>query len=211
MRLSVSVLYGRGNVQTEIGNVWKRPTLIYGQRCQNRINDTSEIVIDSSCLLRVELVQGEDLDAGLPERWHDVVPPERIDLGGEACHLMPDQLQLVAWRPAVQADLGCTGLNLLPEAGNTDHKELVDVRAQDGNEFDAFEQRARRILSFLKDAPLKRKKAEMRVEVGLRRIQMQARGYLLCGRISSFSRQTGWHKERHAPGLLFLYLSTLIL
>src|SRR4051812_35407743 len=114
MGFPIPRLDGGGDIQTEVRDMWKRAALIYGERRQNRIHNTPEIIIDSSRLLRIELVEREDLDTDLPKIRHDVVAPEPIDLGREVCYLVADQFQLLARRPSVQADFGRTGLNLLP-------------------------------------------------------------------------------------------------
>ena len=44
---------------------------------------------------------------------------------------MPDQFELFARRLAVHADLRRARLNLLPQAGDANHEELVDIRSED--------------------------------------------------------------------------------
>jgi len=42
-----------------------------------------------------------------------------------------------------RADLSGASFNLLPQPGSTDHKELINVGAQDREEFDSLEQEGR--------------------------------------------------------------------
>ena len=50
------------------------------------------------------------------------------------------------------------------EAGNTDHEEFVEVRAENGEELDAFEERVCGVVGFFEDAALEAEEAEFAVD-----------------------------------------------
>ena len=73
--------------------------------------------------------------------------------------------ELLGRRQAVGGRLGDAGLDLLLEAGDAHHEELVQVRAQDGEELDALEQRVARVARLLEHAGLELEQAELAVDV----------------------------------------------
>ncbi len=109
--------------------------------------------------MRIQLVEFEDLNVGVAQLGHQLFAPEAIDLGNDACDFVADQLELLARRSAVHADLSGPGLNLLPEAGHANHEEFVDIRPENGHELHAFEQRRSAIFGLFQHAPLKREQA----------------------------------------------------
>src|SRR5262245_7750912 len=56
------------------------------------------------------------------------------------------------------------GLHLLPDSGYPHHEKLVHVRAKDGQELQAFEQRIGIIQSLVKNAALEFEQAELPVD-----------------------------------------------
>src|SRR4051794_29046837 len=155
MRLAVAISYRCRDIQAEIRDVWERPALIHGERCQHWIDHAPEVIVDRRHLLWVELVERKNLDPGVSKGGSDVVAPEFINLGSQTGHLVTNQLQLFARRSSIQADFGGASFDLLPQSRNPNHKELIHVRAQDGKELHTFEQWARLIFRFFEDAPLK--------------------------------------------------------
>ena len=153
----------------------ERPPLVYRQRSQHWINFAPEILVDESLLLRVQVFHVDDANAGPAQFRFQFFAPQPVDFANQSGDLVPDHLELLEWRPAIDADFGSARLDLLPQARHTHHKEFVDIRPEYRDKLDPLEQRIRRILRFFEHAPLKRKQAQVRIEVKLWRIQPHRR------------------------------------
>src|SRR5208283_297269 len=89
----------------------------------------------------------------------------------ELIHFLPDDLQYFTRALAVFADFVIAVFNLLPEAGDPHHKELVHVGADDGEELYAFDQRVGGVGGFLKNPTLERDEAELPVDIEFWRVE----------------------------------------
>jgi hypothetical protein len=65
----------------------------------------------------------------------------------------------------VGAGFQAAALQLVEQARDPDHEELVEVRAEDREELDALQQRVGRILRFFQHALLEFQQAELAVDV----------------------------------------------
>ncbi len=93
-------------------------------------------------------------DAVLREGGREVVFPKRV-FGRD--HLVRDALDRVeglGWTQAVRGDVARFTLDLLFDACDANLEKLVQIRADNREELDALDERLRRILRFLEDAPV---------------------------------------------------------
>ena len=119
----------------------------------------------------VEFSVVEDEDA-LGAQLVEQPQPDLARLAHELVGPAATGVELLARRHAVGRDLGDAGLDLLPQAGHTDHEELAQVRAQDREELDALEERVGRIASLVEDALEELEQAEFAIDVeqGVRQV-----------------------------------------
>jgi len=66
---------------------------------------------------------------------------------------------------AVRRDLLYAGGDLPPDSGDPDHVELVEIRAEDREEFDALEQRVSRVERLVENTGVEREPAQFAVDV----------------------------------------------
>ena len=55
--------------------------------------------------------------------------------------------------------------HLLPQTRHADHEELVQVGAEDGQEFDPLQQRGRLVQRLFQDAPVELQPAQFAIEI----------------------------------------------
>ena len=91
--------------------------------------------------------------------------PQTLDLAA-------DGHQLRAGAHAVRAKLRNAGVELRLEAGHPDHEELIQVRADDGQEPGALQQGIGRVLGLLQHAPLEVEQGQLAIHVELRIVQV---------------------------------------
>ena len=91
--------------------------------------------------------------------------PGLAGLAHELVGLLAAGDELLGRRHAVGRQVGDAGLDLLTQAGHADHEELAEVRAQDREELDAFEQGVALVLGLFEHAALEGQHAELAVDV----------------------------------------------
>ena len=95
-----------------------------------------------------------------------------ILLGEHLADHLADAFELEARRHAVGASaVRQTGLDLLLDAADADHEEFVEVRCEDGQELEPFQQRHARIAAFLQDPTIEFEPAQVAVEIERRVVQ----------------------------------------
>jgi hypothetical protein len=72
------------------------------------------------------------------------------------------------WRHPVRRRLYDAGRDLPAQSGDTNHEELVEVRAEDGQESDALEQRRAIVERFVEHARIEREPGQLAVDERLR-------------------------------------------
>ena len=112
----------------------ERPARVEGQRREHRKNDLREVALARLQLPGVELVVGQDVDAFLGERRLQLLFQALVRGVHQALDFAADGDQLRARAHAVRAEFRDAGVQLRIEAGHADHEELVQVRADDGEE-----------------------------------------------------------------------------
>ena len=132
---------------------------IEGQRRQHRIDHLAEIRLHGAALAIGELRVIAQLDAGGFERGCNA-RARSIGVGHELLHCGADALELLG-----DAAVQHVGRGLLLQHRHADHEKLVQVREQNGEKFDALEQRIGGILRFFEHAALEGQQAQLAVQV----------------------------------------------
>ena len=73
-------------------------------------------------------------------------------IGSEFRRGTPHRSQLFRWGQPIGAGFDDAGTDLLLKARDAHHEKFVQVGANDGQEFDPFQQRIAEVLSFFQDA-----------------------------------------------------------
>jgi hypothetical protein len=107
----------------------------------------------------------QDLDAGFFERREQVIAQQLARLGHQLQGHFADFGQHPRRRGAIHRQLDYPRIHLFADAGYTHHEEFVQVRAEDGQELDPFQERVALILGFFQDAPVKLQQAQFTVNV----------------------------------------------
>jgi len=93
-------------------------------------------------------------------------------------------------RHAVGAGFLRARFDLIQQAGDADHEELVEVGAQDGKEFGAFQERIGGILGLFENTPLELEQAQLAVHIERRIVEGDG-----CRR-GNFPLCRQWHTVR---------------
>ena len=147
------------------GNQRKRVTRIEGQRRQQRKDLRPEVRRQESPRRVGELVGLENPDAVLGERRAQTVVPARGLIAHHHGRPLADGGQLLGHRHAVDRDLLEAGAPLLEQRRHTNHEEFVEVRADDGQELHALQQRMVVVERLIEDSLVELQPAQLAVAV----------------------------------------------
>ena len=86
-------------------------------------------------------------------------------------NLFPDHLKLYRRRPPVEPDLCRAGGDLLHQCRHPNHKEFVQVRPQDGKEFNSLQKRVARVGSLFQNPALEFQQTQLAINVKVGIIQ----------------------------------------
>ena len=119
-------------------------------------------------LLLGQILDAAQEDAFLLEGRQQFAAQTLVGLGEELADGGTNLLELFARRHAVGpgADVDAR-LHLLLQAADAHHEELIEIRGEDGQELEPFEQRHRRVLRFFEDAAIEFQPAQFAVDVEL--------------------------------------------
>src|SRR5580765_2905492 len=139
---------------------------IDGERCQDGEQRPPEVLVEEAALLRVQVVGPQDPDAFGGEQGLNLVEKTPVLGADQLVDARGDRGQRLARAEPVRSRGGLTHPRLSLEPGDADHEELVQVRAEDGKELDALEQRDRRVLGLLEDPAVELEPGQLPVDVG---------------------------------------------
>ncbi len=142
---------------------------IDGERREHREERRAEVALEERAPVAASssLARNEP-DSLRGQQRHEVLEEAPVLLLDEVVHRARDRGQrLGRGEPVRAAGLGVAGVHLALEPGHADHEELVEVRAEDSEELDAFEQRHRRVLRLLEHAAVELEPGQLAVDVGL--------------------------------------------
>ena len=162
--LVVGVIQRDQEVQGQIGDERKRVRRVHRERRDQRKN-VVEIVDAQRLLLR-------SAEVG-PRAQRDVVPTqelEQLEIGGpdlarERAHERHAFVDLLFGRAAVDGQVLDPGADLLLEAADPLHEELVEIGIDDRQELDALEQRRARVLGLVQNTTVEGKPGELAVQI----------------------------------------------
>ena len=129
-----------GEVVAHVGDVRERPPGVERQRREHREDLLLVVGAERGLLAGVQPRVVDDVDAGGVELGQKLRPDLARLAHDAAGALLHDRQQLLR-RVAVGRDLGHARLDLLAQAGDADHEELAEDRADDADELHALEQR----------------------------------------------------------------------
>jgi len=141
IRLQPVALQLHDDVQALVQELGKRVRGIHRNRCEHRINGLLEKLREVFPLVLRHIRVGVETEALLFEAGHDLLPPAAVLVVDHLARALADKRQDLAGREAVRPDLGRVRLPLLLEAGDPDLEKLIQIRADDAEEFQAFENR----------------------------------------------------------------------
>src|SRR4051812_2643069 len=122
------------------------------QRRQHRPYFAREEGGQMSLLFGRQIAGRDTADSEVREAGLDVVAPAPVELVHHRVGTGTDRRELLGRRQAVGRGLDDVAGELLLEASDADHEELVQVRGDDGDELEALAERHRQIARFLEHA-----------------------------------------------------------
>jgi len=137
---------------------------VHGERSENGKHFLPEELPGPCRILAGEVRYAEDMDVVLGEGGDDFIIPEGVGGVLEIVHASLDSLEDFGRREAIGADIRGATIDLLFDAGDADLEELVEVRGEDREEFDPFEQRLGAVLCFLEDPAIELQPAQFPVD-----------------------------------------------
>jgi hypothetical protein len=161
----VAVVEHDSEVHAQVGNMGKRMGCVQSERGQRGKYCSGEV--------RSKPRGGVSGDLGI---WHDVntgVTQLRQEILLPTCHVahqqrlqgVLDRQQLVFRRQSVRRGLDRSGPQLPVQPGHADHEELIQVGAEDGEEFQSFQQRMTGVERFLQHSFIETHPTEFAVDV----------------------------------------------
>ena len=146
--------------------------LIDGQRRQHGKDFAAKDVAQVLLLLLGQILDAAQKDAFLFQGGQQFAAQALIGLGNIWLTVWPDLLELFARRHAVGPGADADArLHLLLQAADAHHEEFIEIRGENGQELDPFQQRHRRILGLLQDPAIELQPAQLAVDVKPRIVQ----------------------------------------
>ena len=151
-------------VERLVAQVREGVTWIHRQGRQSRKHLGHEVRPCRRALLAVELARGEEMDAIRVQLGQELLAPDLVVIGHQGVRALGDSLQLLAGQHPVRRGVGDAAEVLLLEARHTDHEELVEVRGDDGEELEPFEERHVPVACLLENPLIKLQPGELAVD-----------------------------------------------
>ncbi len=159
-------------VAAQVRDVRERMPGVERQRRQDRQDLGTEVVREVCRDLRRVLLGVEDVHALAGQGRAQLLPPAPLQrahhLGGPGA----GGSQLLLGVQAVRADVLDAGAILLQQRGDAHHEELVEVRGDDGQELDAFEQGMCRVERLVEHTLVELQPAQLTVDVERRMFEV---------------------------------------
>ena len=135
------------------------------QRRQHRKDLALEVGFAESALLVGQLGVVEQANALIAQLGLNIVEPAAAMLIGQHVDGAADRDQLLGGRRAIGRAADHAGGDLLLDAGHADHKEFIEVGAEDREELDPLQQRVLLVKRLLQHAPVELQPAQLAVEI----------------------------------------------
>jgi hypothetical protein len=151
--------------EREVGDVGERPSQPDRQRRQDREDLAAEALVERRSLLVRDVADADDPDPVLGQLGPQLAVEHRALAGDVLAHRLPDRVDRLARRaPVLQRRLD-PGVDLVVQARDADHEELVEVGGDDRAELHALEQRDALVLGQLEHALVELEPRQLAVEV----------------------------------------------
>jgi hypothetical protein len=151
--------------EREVGDVGEGATEADHQRRQRREDLVLEAIVDLGPLLGAGAVEGDDPDSALLERRPQVAAEALAEAVVELQHPPLDRVDLLLRGEAVGTAGFDPGIELVEEAGDPDHEELVEVVGVDAAEPQSLQQRHLGVLAEFENPLVEVEPGELAVEV----------------------------------------------
>ena len=135
-----------------------------------------EVLVEEAALVRVQVFGPQDPDAFGGEQRLDLVEEAPVLRADQLVDALRDRGQRFARREPIRSRRRLARSRVPLEPGHADHEELVQVRAEDGEELDALEQRHRGVLGFLEHPAIELEPGQLAVDVRAGRHLAACRG-----------------------------------
>ena len=123
-----------------------------GQRREHGEHLAAEALVERLALLGVDLVDADDADAVLGQRGAQVALDAACLAVGQLDDPLAELVDDLRRRAPVGARVAEAGVDLVVQAGDADHEELVEVRREDGRELQSLHERLLVLLGELEHA-----------------------------------------------------------
>ena len=168
---SLRIPYDEGKVEAHVGNVGKRAPGIHRQRREHRKDDLLEIPVSFAFLLCGKLCVITNADSRLFQKRKEVAQA-CTGLMHQVLRSQPHGLQLRRRAHSRRRIFDDTCLDLLLESCHAHHEELGEIRAHDGQELHALQQRVGGIPRLLQHAPEEIEERQLPVDEEPRLVQV---------------------------------------
>jgi hypothetical protein len=148
-----------GEVEAEVGNVREGAARVEGERGEDGVNLIEEVVVEALAGGCIEVIDADEFDAFCGEGGEQRLVEAAAGVDHELRDDGADGFELGGGVEAVGADFIEAGIDLVFEACDADHEELVDVGAEDGEKLDALEERVGGVVGFFENAALEAEEA----------------------------------------------------
>ncbi len=174
-----------GKVQAEIRNMGEGMCQVQGERREDGIDRLAEVGVRLFLLGFAQFLVVQNMDARLVQLGQEFALEALMGSVEQFEGALADGGELFARGHAVGGDLDDARLDLLAEPRDAHHEELVHVGAEDGEEFDALEERVVLVQRLFEDAVLELQQAQLTVdeEFGVEGLSFFRHGFRILGLI----------------------------
>ena len=161
VRLAARGLELQGQIEGQVGDVWKGMGGVDGQRREHRLQAGGEHLLHCRARFLPQVGHVLDLDALALQRGEELVAEAAIHVIEQAPRALANGVQLAAGR---FRRLVAEGDDQVAHLAHADHQELVEIVRADAEELHALQQRDRLALRLAQHAPVERNPTELAVD-----------------------------------------------
>jgi hypothetical protein len=139
------------------------------ERSEHRKNFLAEIALRPGGAFRVEIGHVVHPNAVLGQRGRDVVLPKCVFRGDQLPRGALDGVKELGGTQAIGPHVARFAFDLLLDPGDANLEKFVEISAEDGEELHPLDQRLRRVLRFLENAPIEFEPTQLAIDEIFRR------------------------------------------
>ena len=167
MREGTAALERHDQAQGAVGEMGEGMPGVDGERGHDRQQRPAEVVVEEPLLLGVQVLGAQDADPLGGEEGLELLEEAAVLHLDQLSHPPRHRLERLGRRQAVRGG-GLVAVADLPlEARHPHHEELVEVRAEDGEELDALEERHRFVGGLLEHAGVELEPRQLAIDEAL--------------------------------------------